>query len=79
MYWTVLGEFDVLSRGCFGGDLVNSMPVGGLSVRCGIEDQADLIVRNGKVFTGDAGRPAVSAVSVRAGKVVSVGDDADVA
>ncbi|QRP42993.1 amidohydrolase [Amycolatopsis sp. FDAARGOS 1241] len=58
---------------------MNAMPVGGLTALDGVEEPADLIVRNGKVFTGDAGRPQARAVAIRDGKVVAVGDDADVA
>ena len=39
---------------------------------------ADLLFVNGNVLTLDPHRPVASAVAVRAGRVVSVGDDADV-
>ncbi|MET9435725.1 amidohydrolase [Streptomyces sp. NPDC006551] len=40
---------------------------------------ADLLVRNAKVFTGDPGRPEARAVALRAGRVVALGDDHDLA
>ncbi|MFI9307120.1 amidohydrolase [Streptomyces triculaminicus] len=42
-------------------------------------DSADLVLRNAKIFTGDPGRPAASAVALRGGRIVAVGDDRDVA
>ncbi|MDB5985930.1 MAG: Amidohydrolase 3, partial [Nevskia sp.] len=39
---------------------------------------ADLIVRNAKITTLDRQRPQASALAVREGKLVAVGDDADV-
>ncbi len=58
---------------------MNAMPVGGLARKEDAENPADVIVRNGKVFTGDPNRPQASAVAILDGKVVTVGDDADVA
>src|SRR5262245_21450109 len=40
---------------------------------------ADLVLRGGAVFTADASNAAASAVAVRAGRIVYVGDDAGVA
>jgi predicted amidohydrolase YtcJ len=40
---------------------------------------ADLVVHNGKVWTGDAGRPEAQAVAVWRGRVLAVGTDAEVA
>jgi predicted amidohydrolase YtcJ len=58
---------------------MNAMPVSGLARKEDAENPADVIVRNGKVFTGDPSRPQASAVAILDGKVVTVGDDADVA
>jgi predicted amidohydrolase YtcJ len=40
---------------------------------------ADLVLRGGAVFTADAANPTASAVAVRGGRIVYVGDDAGVA
>ena len=40
---------------------------------------ADLVVRNAKVYTGDPANPSASAVAIRDGVFVAVGDDATVA
>jgi hypothetical protein len=42
------------------------------------EAPADLILRNGKVLTLDAGNRVVSAVAIRDGRILAVGDDAQV-
>ena len=39
---------------------------------------ADLIVRNGRIYTVDANRSWVSAIAIRNGRVIAVGDDAAV-
>ncbi|MET9425448.1 amidohydrolase [Streptomyces sp. NPDC006540] len=57
-----------------------SMPVAGLVPAPRREHaQADLLVRNAKVFTGDADRPEVRAVAIRDGRVAALGDDHDLA
>ena len=57
---------------------MTSMPVAGL--RPGPRThQADLVVRNAKIFTGDPRRPAAGALTVTDGIIGVVGDDADVA
>jgi predicted amidohydrolase YtcJ len=40
---------------------------------------AELVVRNGRIFTGDQGLVLVSALAVRDGRVVAVGGDAEMA
>ncbi|GGZ51230.1 amidohydrolase [Streptomyces inusitatus] len=55
------------------------MPVGGLVPRPTSENAADLVVRNAKIHTGDTRRPVAQAVAVRAGRVLAVGDDHDMA
>ncbi|HUN35955.1 MAG TPA: amidohydrolase [Trebonia sp.] len=56
-----------------------SMPIDG--VRSGGQpgQPATLVVRNARVHTGDPARPAASAVAIRDGVFVAVGDDAAVA
>ncbi|MFE7313328.1 amidohydrolase [Streptomyces sp. NPDC057555] len=54
------------------------MPVSGLVPRA-IEDAADVVVRNAKIFTGDVRRPQAGALALRDGLITVVGDDADVA
>jgi predicted amidohydrolase YtcJ len=57
-----------------------SMPVAGLVPAPRREHaQADLLVRNAKVFTGDADRPEVRAVAIRDGRIAALGDDHDLA
>ncbi len=40
---------------------------------------ADLVVRNGRVYTGDPACPAATSVAIRDGRVAAVGDAADIA
>ncbi|MFI0467208.1 amidohydrolase [Saccharopolyspora sp. 5N102] len=54
------------------------MPVGGLIARA-VDDAADVIVRNAKIYTGDSSRPHAGALAIRDGRVTVVGDDAEVA
>lgn len=42
------------------------------------QQEADVIFRNGRVYTMDAARPTAEAVAVKDGKILSVGSDADV-
>ncbi|MBV8090784.1 MAG: amidohydrolase, partial [Alphaproteobacteria bacterium] len=56
-----------------------TMPVGGVRPTGGLEGPADLVVRNARVHTGDPVRPAASAVAIRDGVFVAVGDDSAVA
>ncbi|GGR52512.1 amidohydrolase [Streptomyces roseolus] len=56
------------------------MPVAGLVPAPRREPaQADLLVRNAKVFTGDPARPEARAVAIRDGRVAALGDDHDLA
>jgi hypothetical protein len=41
-------------------------------------EAADLIIRNGRLYTVDRARPWVSAIAVKAGRIISVGADAEV-
>ncbi|MGW3739935.1 amidohydrolase [Streptomyces sp. NPDC005146] len=57
-----------------------SMPVAGLVPGPRQEHpQADLVVRNAKVFTGDPDRPEARAVAIRDGRIAALGDDHDLA
>jgi predicted amidohydrolase YtcJ len=40
---------------------------------------ADLVLRNGRISTGDPARPEVDALAVFAGRITAVGDEGDVA
>ena len=40
---------------------------------------ADLVLRNGRIFTGDPARPWGEAVAIRGDRIVAVGSDADIA
>ncbi len=55
------------------------MPVAGLGPAERADDPADLVVRNGRVYTGDARRPFAGAIAISDGKVLAVGDDHDMA
>jgi predicted amidohydrolase YtcJ len=55
------------------------MPVLGVRPATGGADAATLVVRNAKIYTGDPARPSASAVAVKDGVFVAVGDDAAVA
>jgi predicted amidohydrolase YtcJ len=39
---------------------------------------ADLVLHNGKVWTGDAAQPAASAIAIDDGRIVAVGSDAEI-
>ncbi|MEU8928832.1 amidohydrolase [Streptomyces sp. NPDC048409] len=57
---------------------MTSMPVAG--IRAGAPQQpADLVLRNAKIFTGDRGNPAATALAVRDGSLTVVGGDREVA
>ncbi|MBN9272175.1 MAG: amidohydrolase, partial [Mesorhizobium sp.] len=43
------------------------------------ERSADLVVRNGRVYTMDRKRPWASAFAVKGGRIVAVGEDGDIA
>jgi predicted amidohydrolase YtcJ len=55
-----------------------TMPVAGLPPLT-TEHLADLVVRNGKIHTGDPAFPHATALAIKDGKVTVVGDDTDVA
>jgi len=55
-----------------------SMPVTGMSPVPGVESPAELVVRNAKVFTGDCAKPSATAIAIRDGVFIAVGDEADV-
>lgn len=59
--------------------MINAMPVEGIAPEPGARDAADLVVRNGRIYTGDSARPYAAAVAVRDGRITAVGDDATVA
>lgn len=56
-----------------------SMPVRGLRPVEGLQDPATLVIRNAKIHTGDAAQPAATAVAIRDGMFIAIGDDATVA
>ena len=51
------------------------MPVAGLVPAERADDPADLVVRNGRIYTGDPRRPYAAAVAIHDGRVLAVGDD----
>lgn len=56
---------------------MSSMPVAGIRPTT-LNEAADLVVRNAKVYTADPHRPRATAIAIRAGVISAVGDDADV-
>ncbi|MGK5532130.1 amidohydrolase [Streptomyces sp. URMC 129] len=58
---------------------MTSMPVGGITPASPPPAAADLVLRNARIHTGDPRRPAASALAVRDGRIVALGDDQDVA
>jgi predicted amidohydrolase YtcJ len=56
-----------------------SMPMAGLVPAERADDPADLVVRNGRIYTGDPRRPYAGALAIRDGRVLAVGDDWSVA
>jgi predicted amidohydrolase YtcJ len=52
-----------------------SMPVTGLVPAEQAEDPADLVVRNGRIYTGDPRRPYAGAIAIRDGRILAVSDD----
>jgi predicted amidohydrolase YtcJ len=58
--------------------VINTMPVDGIRPDPGAREPADLVVRNGRVYTGVAAQPSAAALAVRRGRIVALGDDHDV-
>ena len=56
-----------------------TMPVGGVRPHEGVQRPAQLVVRNGRIYTGDPTRPAASAVAITDGTFTAVGGDDTVA
>jgi len=59
--------------------VTSSMPVSGFPSASNSQQPADLVVRNARIYTGDRSNPAASAVAIKDGVFVAVGDEADVA
>ncbi|MGV9263339.1 amidohydrolase [Kitasatospora sp. NPDC003701] len=60
--------------------MADSMPVGGTVPAAGPpQHPADLVLRNAKIHTGDRARPEASALAVRDGRVLALGDERDIA
>ncbi|MFJ9952101.1 amidohydrolase [Kitasatospora sp. NPDC091207] len=60
--------------------MADSMPVGGTVPAAGPpQHPADLVLRNAKIHTGDRSRPQASALAVRDGRVLALGDEHDIA
>ena len=52
--------------------------IGGSSVFAGQTEEADLIIKNGKVFTANDARPWAEAVACKDGKIIAVGTGGDI-
>jgi predicted amidohydrolase YtcJ len=57
----------------------STMPAAGLRPAPDVANAADIVVRNARIYTGDRGQPAASAVAISGGVFTAVGDDAAVA
>ncbi|MGC2176456.1 MAG: amidohydrolase [Acidimicrobiales bacterium] len=57
----------------------DGMPVTGVARSAVADQSAELVVRNGRVYTGDPMRPAATALAITNAKIVRVGDEGDVA
>jgi predicted amidohydrolase YtcJ len=57
----------------------STMPVTGVARTASTNEAADLVVRNGRIFTGDSMRPEATAMAITNEKIVRVGSGADVA
>ena len=55
----------------------NVMPVTGIARAEDLQEPADLVIRNGRVHTGDPHRPSASVIAIRGGRISLVGDDQD--
>src|SRR5688572_14177923 len=47
-------------------------------VICGQQAPADLVLLNGKVFTGDAARPSAEAIAIRGDYIIAVGTSTEI-
>jgi predicted amidohydrolase YtcJ len=56
-----------------------TMPVTGVARSASGDQAAELVVRNGRIFTGDPLRPEASAMAISEGSIVRVGGEGDVA
>jgi predicted amidohydrolase YtcJ len=56
-----------------------TMPVTGVARTASDLDGADLVVRNGRIFTGDAMAPQASSMAIVNGSIVRVGAEGDIA
>ncbi|MGV9595483.1 amidohydrolase [Streptosporangium sandarakinum] len=59
--------------------MINAMPVDGIIPDPAAREPADLVVRNGRVYTGVVARPTATALAVRDSRIVALGDDQDIA
>ena len=72
--------FLVLCTACGSSDAKNESSVSAIDApTLAPEGVADLVIRNGKVATLKEGAPEVSALAARAGRIVAVGNETDVA
>ncbi|HEV7958802.1 MAG TPA: amidohydrolase family protein, partial [Acidimicrobiales bacterium] len=55
----------------------DGMPVGGVVRTAAKDESAELVVRNGRIYTGDSMRPAATAMAITNEKIVRVGDEGD--
>ena len=53
-----------------------TLPLGAIAARASAQD-ADLIIRNARVWTGDTLRPRAEAIAIRGERLVAVGSNAD--
>lgn len=57
----------------------DGMPATGVARSASSDQSAELVVRNGRIFTGDPMKPAATAMAITDAKIVRVGDEGDIA
>ncbi len=56
-----------------------TMPVTGVAHSASSRESAELVVRNGRIYTGDSQNPSASAMAITDGRIVGIGSEREVA
>jgi predicted amidohydrolase YtcJ len=56
-----------------------TMPVTGVTRAAAIGESAELVVRNGRIFTGDSKKPSATAMAISGGRIVGIGTEQEMA
>jgi predicted amidohydrolase YtcJ len=57
---------------------IRTLAMAAIVVRSGEAQEADIVVRNARIWTGDSTRPRAEAVAIRGERILAVGSNADV-